>query len=735
MAEINVIYKSNIDEFTKDVNKNVAAQKNLDTQIDKQKASVEKLTRELSRLQVERSRTNDPTQIKKLTQAIKDQTFVIKRRTGEIKKTGTEIQKVSKQTSNLSGNLRKMAGVLGIAFGVQQLLRFGKELLDLTGKAEGIQEAFERIGDAELLAGLRESTQGTISDLELMKQAVRAENFNIPLTQLATLFEFATKRAAATGESVDFLVDSIVKGIGRKSPKILDNLGIGLLELQKAADKTGDVGKAAFDIIIKELVEMGDVTFTTAQLLAKLEAQTENLKLSLANQLKGAFDETAEAASEFVASLNDSSKQGIILKGIISVLGLAFDAVKVSVKTLINITKALFLPIKVVANFLQETFTPAFEAIAFLFEKRVLPVFRKVNNAIKGTVKTLLAFGEKALSKVGLEIDLTGKALSLYNKVLGTTEDNTKEVTKQTDKSTTAFEENTDAIDAETEALEKLTEAQKKSIDTNIEAVNQSVEGTNKTLENREKELARFKSDERLKNDIRQENTEKALGIIQAFEEQASAIIGIFADINEARKNREIQKAAGDERKIEQIERKAFKRDQALAVVEIAIQTATAIAKSVALSPATFGAPFSIVAAATGAAQTALVLAQKFAEGVIDLKGPGTGTSDSIPARLSKGESVMTAKETKEHRPVLTAIRGGKFEDLIKEQYIAPELEKMRLQSQVIVQRQDDTEQQNRLYKAVRNNKKVQLENVEELAASIADKMDGDSQFLKDRSF
>ena len=30
------------------------------------------------------------------------------------------------------------------------------------------------------------------------------------------------------------------------------------------------------------------------------------------------------------------------------------------------------------------------------------------------------------------------------------------------------------------------------------------------------------------------------------------------------------------------------------------------------------------------------------------VKGPGTGTSDSVPARLSKGEFVTTAKATRE---------------------------------------------------------------------------------------
>lgn len=48
-----------------------------------------------------------------------------------------------------------------------------------------------------------------------------------------------------------------------------------------------------------------------------------------------------------------------------------------------------------------------------------------------------------------------------------------------------------------------------------------------------------------------------------------------------------------------------------------------------------------------------------FAEGVINLQGKGTTTSDSIPANLSRGESVMTAKETQRHMELFQAIRSG----------------------------------------------------------------------------
>lgn len=43
------------------------------------------------------------------------------------------------------------------------------------------------------------------------------------------------------------------------------------------------------------------------------------------------------------------------------------------------------------------------------------------------------------------------------------------------------------------------------------------------------------------------------------------------------------------------------------------------------------------------------------------IRGPGTGTSDSIPARLSNGEYVINAAQTAKHRDLLDAINGGKL--------------------------------------------------------------------------
>ena len=73
------------------------------------------------------------------------------------------------------------------------------------------------------------------------------------------------------------------------------------------------------------------------------------------------------------------------------------------------------------------------------------------------------------------------------------------------------------------------------------------------------------------------------------------------------------------------------------------------------------GPILSAIATAIGAVQSARIRAtpQNFADGVIGLNGPGTSTSDSIPANLSRGESVITAKATQAYAPLLAQLESN----------------------------------------------------------------------------
>lgn len=189
--------------------------------------------------------------------------------------------KMSQSKKSIASWAKGVAGAMAAAFSVTALIAFGKELVSLASKAEGVKIAFERLNKPTLLDDLRKATRGTVTDLNLMQKAVQAKNFKIPLDQLATYFEFATKRAIQTGESVDYLVDSIITGIGRKSVLVMDNLGISAVELQEETKKTGDFATAAGTIIQRELKSMGDVADTAATRMAALNASTENFKTNL----------------------------------------------------------------------------------------------------------------------------------------------------------------------------------------------------------------------------------------------------------------------------------------------------------------------------------------------------------------------------------------------------------------------------------------------------------------------
>ena len=103
--------------------------------------------------------------------------------------------------------------------------------IELAESADGITHAFEKIGTEDYLQELRTATKGTVSDIELMQAAVKAKDFRIPLEDLGKYLSFAQLKAQQTGQSLDYMVDSIVTGLGRKSPMILDNLGLSAAEI------------------------------------------------------------------------------------------------------------------------------------------------------------------------------------------------------------------------------------------------------------------------------------------------------------------------------------------------------------------------------------------------------------------------------------------------------------------------------------------------------------------------
>jgi hypothetical protein len=213
-------------------------------------------------------------------------------------KVGFDIDKFQKELSKTTGMLNKwgttvQSSLMGVAAGFSALAvgQFAFDVSKLAGEAEGVKAAFDKLPKSvQVMQDLKEATSGTVSELELMKRAVTATNFGIEIEALPKLLEFAAIRAKQTGQSVDYLVDSIVTGIGRKSPLILDNLGISTTRLKEKfggaaleAQSIADVARAVGAIAEEELGKMGSMSENASTKIERLGASWDNLKVAIGN--------------------------------------------------------------------------------------------------------------------------------------------------------------------------------------------------------------------------------------------------------------------------------------------------------------------------------------------------------------------------------------------------------------------------------------------------------------------
>ena len=234
-----------------------------------------------------------------------------------IAKVDDKVKDTKKQASGLQNAFKSLLPAIGVSAVVAGLTKIAKASIDAAAKAEGIEQAFKRFGDSGLLDELRTKTKNLVSDVELQKQAVKFEQFNLPLEDLGNLLAFATQRAQDTGESVDFLTNSIVTGLARKSLPILDNLGLNTKEIASEAEKAGNFFKGVGTIVSREMAKAAGATETYSQRVQKLDATIDNTQVNLGklllpvvSEVTNGFAKLAETAADFLeVPLSDKIRQ------------------------------------------------------------------------------------------------------------------------------------------------------------------------------------------------------------------------------------------------------------------------------------------------------------------------------------------------------------------------------------------------------------------------------------------
>jgi hypothetical protein len=177
--------------------------------------------------------------------------------------------------SKFSGAVKALGGIIAAAFSVGAIISFTKESMKLAAEAEGVKNAFMKIGDAKgVLESMKRATRGVIEESDLMTLAVKAQNFNIPLKDLSKYLEFATNRAITTGKSVAELTELIVTGLGRKSSRSFIQLGLAAKDVQEAFKTTGGM----LQLVTGALNDMGTVSDTMQTKFDRYTASVKNLK-------------------------------------------------------------------------------------------------------------------------------------------------------------------------------------------------------------------------------------------------------------------------------------------------------------------------------------------------------------------------------------------------------------------------------------------------------------------------
>ena len=363
------------------------------------------------------------------------------------------LRQASQQVDTFTSEIQKVGGVMAAAFSVKAIGSFVLEISKLSGEAEGVREAFERLPNSvKVMTELKAATHGTVSELDLMKRAVMASNFDISLKALPRLLEFATIRAKQTGQSIDYLVDSIVTGIGRKSKLILDNLGISAVQLTEAlggastaSSSIGQVAEAVGKIAEENLKKMGTLSENASTKMERLNASWINLKVALGDVANG---------TGILGGVIDSFNNRIdILTGnlpvyikLLALMGDESTVSKVKMMEMADAAKRLAEDQKLSASITRQaqqaikTFGTNLDAISKAYQQNIN--YQKIINEVN---RLLIEDAKKQDSSIRNEANLTAELNSLKEDAI-----------MATASERLAINQKVQAIEKEIEALQKL---------------------------------------------------------------------------------------------------------------------------------------------------------------------------------------------------------------------------------------------------------------------------------------
>lgn len=605
-------------------------------------------------------------------------------------------------------NILASISVVGIIAGLTQL---GKKILDLGIKQEQLNIAFTTfLGSAEkarvLLADLTKFAIVTPFTPDQVNQAAKALlAFGVQGREIIPTLKMLGDVSAGTGKDLTemAIIFGQIRSTGRlMGQDLLQLINAGFNPLQIISEQTGksvaklkdemEKGRISFEMVagaFKTATSEGGLFFNlmekqSVSIGGKLSTVAGNIE----EVFKNIFSATSGPLADFVDQLTVISEAFLEMSKSSEQFGNEIADIKLERfrEKLAQIETQLTSTNKKVRDSGVE--------LQNLFAQDVVNAINEVNEEIKnvGTLESTFEEDQKALIPLKAELrglmQIRDELLKLRPKEISTTKELTKEEKKlfeQRAKERAASLKllmgvgrrlGEDIEKGKKEADERESKRQSDAIGRELEANKRRAD----LLIENEQDM----EDERIR--IAEEAADRRIQLQQAIQDFAidslqqilyASLLTQDEDFSAQREkfDREMELAGDNERAKEAIKRreedaeKAFRQRQKEAekqnaLKRIAIDTAINVIRSISNNGGIpLGLPFGALAAAAGLVQAAVV--RKLAKGEVGINGPGTKTSDSIPAMLSVGESVINADATSKSSRLLEAINDRRIDDRI----------------------------------------------------------------------
>lgn len=246
---------------------------------------------------------------------------------------GAKTDNFQKGAANILSGLSKLAistGTVTAAISLMtQAFEFSKEGAQMQRLADsGAEIARQLGGNMDLIVEkVKAASRGTVSEMDIIASANKAMMLGLgaDADQLANLMEIAAFRGRAMGVSTTQAFDDIVRGVGRASPLILDNLGI-IVKLgevnQEYADSVGktvneltaaEKKQALLNSVLREgnklLDAAGGLVDDNASAYEKLQARQQDYMDSLKRDLNNVITPSLEGFLTYAEAMDEVEKQ------------------------------------------------------------------------------------------------------------------------------------------------------------------------------------------------------------------------------------------------------------------------------------------------------------------------------------------------------------------------------------------------------------------------------------------